>query len=97
MRVGSWIRWQVSRIRSCADKLEGGRERDPKYSERPSATAAMTVTANKLGLRLLLLLAAVVMAARALPPQTSRQTSNDEKKREASCEDSELDCLLSTY
>ena len=66
---GSWIRWLVSRTRSCADKLEGGWERDKVQR-----------TANRydddghgyyVGLRLLLLVA--VMAPRVFPPQTNRQ------------------------
>ena len=67
---GSWIRWLVSRIKSCADKLEGGRERDAvqrtakRYDDRSDG--------EDVGVRLLLL-AAVMMAARALPPQTNRR------------------------
>ena len=45
---GSWIRWLMSRIRSCADKLGGSRESDTVHSELPSSTT-MTVTAEMLG------------------------------------------------
>ena len=75
---GSWIRWMVSSIRSCADKLGGGWERDK--IQRTAMLYDDDGHGKYVGLRLLLL-AAVIMAARALPPQTNRQTSNDKEKR----------------
>ena len=64
----SWIRWLISRTRSCDDKLGGGRERD-----KVQRTAIDDDGDGKdVGLRLPLL-AAVMMAARALPPQTDRR------------------------
>ena len=66
---GSWIRWMVSSIRSCADKLGGGWERDK--IQRTAMLYDDDGHGKYVGLRLLLL-AAVIMAARALPAQTSR-------------------------
>ena len=95
---GSCIRWLVSRIRSCVDKLGGGWERDQvqrtakRYDDEGRGIGA--------GLRLLLH-AAVIVGAKMLPPQTNRQTSNDKKRRGAvrnthsstSCNDPELHCV----
>ena len=74
---GSWIRWLVSRIRSCADKLGGGRERDTV--QRTAKRYDDDGDGKDVGLRLLQL-AAAIMAARAASP-THKQTSNDKKKR----------------
>ena len=72
---GSWIPWLVSRIRSCADKLQGDRERHTKvdYSERPTKRYDDDGQGRGVGLRLLVLLDAVVMAARPFPPRTRRR------------------------
>ena len=75
---GSWVRWLVSRTRSCADKLGGGRERDPV--QRKAKRYDNDGHGKYVGLRLLLL-AAAIMAVRVLPSQTNRQTSNDKEKR----------------
>ena len=66
---GSWIRWLVSRIRSCADKLGDGKEIDTV--QRTAKRYDDDGDGKYVGLRLLLL-ADVMMAARALPPRTSR-------------------------
>ena len=67
---GSWFRWLVSRIRSCADKLGGGWEWDEV--QRTAKLYEDDGHGNDVGLRRLLP-AAVIMAARALLPQTSRR------------------------
>ena len=72
----SWIRWLVSRIKSCADRLGGGWERDEV--QRTAKCYDDDGHGKGVGLRPLLL-AAVTMAARALPPQTNRQTSNEKR------------------
>ena len=56
-------------IRSCADKLGSGRERDTV--QRTAKRYDDDGDGKYVGLRLLLL-ADVMMAARALPPRTSR-------------------------
>ena len=67
---GSWIRWLVRRIRSCADKLGGGRER---YTVQRTAKRYDDDGDGKyVGLRLPLL-AAMMMVAIALSPQTNRR------------------------
>ena len=87
-------------IRSCADKLGSGRERDTvqrtanRYDDDGDGT--------HVGLRLPPL-AAVMMAARALPPQTDRRRTTTKKRgagRKYSCVVQgcgALDCVLSTY
>ena len=75
---GPWIRWFVSRIRSCADKLGGGWERDKL--RRTAKGYDGDRHGEYVGVKLLLH-AAVIMAARALTPQTNRQTSDDREKR----------------
>ena len=73
---GARVRYLVSRITSCADKLGGGWERDkaPPTAKRYDDDGR----GIDVGLRLILL-AAVTMAARALPPQTNRRRTT--KKR----------------
>ena len=66
---GSWIRWLVSRIRNCVDKLggdwEGGQvQRTAKRYDDDGDVKDVELS--------LLLLAAVITAARVLPPQTNR-------------------------
>ena len=75
---GSWIRWLVSRIRICVDKLGGGWERD--NLQRTAKRYGDDGHGKGVGLRLLLL-AAVIMSARSLPPQTNRQASNGTERR----------------
>ena len=61
----SWIRWLVSRIRSCADKLGGGWESD----EVQRSANRYDDDGHGVYIRLrLLLLAVVIMEARALLP-----------------------------
>ena len=63
---GSWIRRRVSRIRSCADKLGNGWDKDEV--QRTAKRFDNNGHGKDVGLRLLLL-AAVIVAARALPPE----------------------------
>ena len=74
---GSWIRWLASRIRSCADKLGCGWERDEV--QRTAKRYDDDGHGEDVGLRLLLL-AAVIMAARALPPQMNRRRTKKRKE-----------------
>ena len=78
----SWIRWLVSRIRTCADKLCGGWKRDEV--QRTAKRYDDDSDGQYVGMGLLLL--AVVMAARALHPQTSRRrrTRKRDKRRKHS-------------
>ena len=97
---GSWIRWVFSWIRSRADKLGRGRDRDTvrrtamRYDDHGDG--------KDVGLRLPLL-AADMMAARVPPPPTnilrmSRKRGAGRKySHSASCQEAELDCVLSTY
>ena len=73
------------KIRSCADKLEGGREIDTV--QRTAKLYDDGGHGNDVGLRLLLL-ATVLMDARVLPPQTSRRRMT--KKRGAGRQYSQL-------
>ena len=57
-------------IRSCADKLGGGRERDTV--QRTAKRYDDDGDGKDVGLRRPVLAAAVMMAARAFPPQTNR-------------------------
>ena len=72
MRVdcGSWLRRLVSGIRSCADKLGGGWERDKV--QRTAKLCDDDGHRKDVGLKLLLL-AAVTMVASALPSHTTRR------------------------
>ena len=73
LACGSWIRWLLRRIRSCADKLGRGRDRDKVLIIQRTAKRYDDEGHGKyVGLRLLLF-AAVVMAARPLPLQTNRR------------------------
>ena len=85
---GSWIQWLVSRIRSCTDKLGGGRERDKV--QRTAKRYDDGCDGKDVGLRLPLLVA-VIMAARALPSQTDRRLNT--KKRSAGPKYSQL-CVV---
>ena len=67
---GSWIRWLASRIRSCADKLGCGWERDEV--QRTAKRYDDDGHGKDAGLRLLLL-AAVVTAMTKLPLQANRR------------------------
>ena len=67
---GSWIRWLVSRIRSCADKLGDGKEIDTV--QRTAKRYDDDGDGKYVGLRLPLL-AAMMMVAIALSPQTNRR------------------------
>ena len=97
---GSWIRWLVSRIRSCADNLGGGWGKDEV--QRTAKGYGDIGHGKDVGLRLLLL-AAVNMAARALPLQTNRRQITKKRgpgrntRSSASCDDAELHCVPSTY
>ena len=71
---GPWIRWLVSRIKSCADKVGGGWERG--QIQRTAKRYDDDCDGKNVGLRLLLL-AAVVMTA----SPTNEQTSDDKDKR----------------
>ena len=88
---GSWIRWMVSRIISCPDKLGGGREREEL--QRTARRYDDEGHGKYVGLRLLLL-AAVAMAPRALPPQTNRRRMKKKKGTGRKC--SQL-CLVQGY
>ena len=83
---GSWIRWLVSRIRSCADKLGGGWAR---YKQE--RTAKCHDDDRRAGLRLLVL-AAVYFGSESASP-TDEQTSND-KEKEARFENTRQLCVV---
>ena len=68
---GSWIRWLVSRIKSCADKLRGGWERDEV--RRTAKRYDDDGHGKYLGLRLSLLVVVVVVEKSVLPPQRDKR------------------------
>ena len=70
----------LSGIRSCADKLGGGWERDKV--QRTTTHYDDDGDGKDVGLGLMLL-AAVIMAAKALPPQPNRRPMTKEKRRGA--------------
>ena len=97
---GLWIRWLVSKIRSCADELGCGWERNKV--QRTAKRYDDDGHGEDVGLRLLLL-AAVIMAVRALPPQMNRRRMAEEKRHgndytrsSTSCNDTEQLFVLST-
>ena len=90
---GPWIRWLVSRIRSCADKLGGGWERDK--AERTAKLYDDDGHGIDVGLRLLPL-AAVIMAARVLPPQTNRRRMTKKRGTRGENTHSQL-CVVKRY
>ena len=97
---GSWIRWLVSRIRICADKLGGGWERDKV--QRTAKPCDDDGHGKNVGLRLPLLFV-VIMTARALPPQRRdvewqrKEAQGENTRSSVSCNDTELHYVLSTY
>ena len=97
---GSWIRWLVSSIRSCADKLVGGWERD--QVQRTAERYDDDGHGKDVGSRLLAL-AAVIMVSESASPQTNRQgmtkkrDTGENTRSSASWKYTELQCVLSTY
>ena len=73
---GSWIRWLVCRVRSCADKPGDGWKKESTANGQLYDDDGHS---NDVGFRLLLFVADI-MAARAFPPQ-NEQTSNGNEKR----------------
>ena len=98
---GPWTRWLINRIRSCADKLGGGWEREVQRTARAYDNDGH---GKDVGLRLQCCCLLLLVWRRERFPhkrtdiKRQRKEARGENTRSSrSCNDTELHCVLSIY